>query len=40
LIVRVFYLIISLLQSNLYKKQLVSNTPKVVHPRLQLDCNW
>jgi hypothetical protein len=41
----VFSLIISSLQLNLYKKQLVSNTPKVVHPRLQfglqlviLDC--
>jgi hypothetical protein len=47
LIVRVFSLIISVLQSNLHKKQLVSNTPKVVHPRLQfglqlviLDCFW
>ena len=43
----VFSLIISSLQFNLYKKQLVSNTPKVVHPRLQfglqlviLDCFW
>jgi len=40
-------MIISLLQSNLYKKQLVSNTPKVEHLRLQfglqlvvLDCFW
>ena len=45
--VGVFSLIISSLQFNLYKKQLVSNTPKVVHSRLQfglqlviLDCFW
>ena len=45
--VGVFSLIISVLQSNLHKKQLVSNPPKVVHPRLQfglqlviLGCFW